>query len=63
MESEDELGLTPLFVAVFNGNEATARCLVEHGAKHRARKPDGFTALHYATMHPNHTFTARLMNA
>ena len=62
-ELRDELGLTPLFVAAFHGNDAAARCLVEHGAKHQAKETDGFTALHYATMHPNHTFMARLLNA
>lgn len=63
MELEDELGLTPLFVAAFNGNEAAARCLVEHGARQQGKKPDAFSAIHYACMHSNHTFMARLLNA
>lgn len=58
----DGIGLTPLFVAAFNGNDAVTRQLLKHGAKHQASEPGGFTALHYAAMQANHTFMSRLLD-
>jgi ankyrin repeat protein len=62
-ELVDEIGLTPLFVAAFNGNDAVTRQLLKHGAKHQASEPGGFTALHYAAMQANHAFMSRLLDA
>jgi ankyrin repeat protein len=62
-ELVDEIGLTPLFVAAFNGNDAVAHQLLKHGAKHEASELGGFTALHYAAMQANHAFMSRLLDA
>lgn len=62
-ELMDEVGLTPLLVAAFNGNDVVTRQLLKHGAKHQASEPDGFTALHYAAMQANHAFMSRLLDA
>lgn len=62
-ELVDGIGLTPLFVAAFNGNDVVARQLLKHGAKHQASLPDSFTALHYAAMQANHVFMSRLLDA
>ncbi len=61
-ELVDGIGLTPLLVAAFNGNDMVARQLLKHGAKHQANEPSGFTALHYAVMQANHAFMSRLLN-
>jgi serine/threonine-protein phosphatase 6 regulatory ankyrin repeat subunit A len=62
-ELVDGIGLTPLFVAAFNGNDVVIRKLLKHGAKHQASEPGGFTALHYAAMQANHAFISRLLDA
>ena len=61
-ELVDGLGLTPLFVAAFNANDVITHQLLEKGAKHHAREPGSFSALHYAAMLPNHTFMSRLIH-
>lgn len=40
--------LTPLHVAIRNGNEAMVRLLIRHGANLARRDNDGSTSLHYA---------------
>ena len=62
-ELMDGIGLTPLFIAAFNGNDVIARQLLRHGAKHQACEPGGFTALHYAAMQASHAFMSRLLEA
>ena len=57
LEAKDEMGLTPLSAAAFHGNDVVARILLEQGADQEASE-----ALHYATMHGNHSFMARLLN-
>ena len=57
LEATDEMGLTPLSTAAFHGNDVVARILLEQGADQQASE-----ALHYATMHGNHSFMARLLN-
>ena len=61
-ELVDEIGLTPLCVAAFNGNDAAVRVLLKHGAKHQACEPGGFTVLHYAAMQASHIFIGRLLD-
>ncbi len=61
-ELVDGIGLTPLFVAAFKGNEAVARQLLRYSAKHEASEPDGFTALRDAAMQANHAFMSRLLD-
>ena len=62
-EMVDDIGMTPLFVAAFNGNDVVSRQLLRKGAKHQAIEPDGFTSLHYAAMQANHAFMSRLLDA
>lgn len=57
LEAMDEMGLTSLSAAAFHGNDVVARILLEQGADQQASE-----ALHYATMHGNHCFMARLLN-
>ena len=61
-ELVDEVGLTPLCVAAFDGNDTIVRYLLKHGAKHQAGEPGGFTALHYAAMQASHIFIGRLLD-
>ena len=58
----DEIGLTPLCVAAFNGNDAVTRQLLKNGAKPQVCAPDGFTALHFASMQASHVFMGRLLD-
>ena len=62
IEVMDGNGLTPLFVAAFNANDTVTRLLLERGAKHQAKEPGEFTALHYAAMQANHAFMGRLLD-
>ena len=62
IEITDAIGLTPLFLAAFNGNDGLVRQLLKAGAKPEAKEPDGFNALHYACMLANHVFMGRLLN-
>ena len=61
-ELMDAIGLTPLLVAAFNGNDVVTRRLLQHGAKQQGSDPNGFTALHYAAMQANHAFMSRLLD-
>lgn len=58
----DDIGLTPLFLAAFNGDDAVVGQLLKARAELKARESDGFNALHYACMQANHVFTSRLLN-
>lgn len=62
IEALDASGLTPLFIACFNGNDAVVCRLLRYGAKSQAKQPNGFDALHYACMYANHVFMSRLLN-
>lgn len=57
LEATDGMGLTSLSAAAFHGNDVVARILLEQGADQQATE-----ALHYATMHGNHSFMGRLLN-
>jgi ankyrin repeat protein len=61
-EFVDAIGLTPLLVAAFSGNDVVTRKLLQHGAKQQGSDLNGFTALHYATMQANHAFMSRLLD-
>ena len=63
VELLDGIGMSPLCVAAFNGNDAVVRRLLRYGARPEAHIPDGFTALHYACMHGHHGFMSRLLHA
>ena len=61
-ETMDGIGMTPLFLAAFNGNDAVLRLLLRFGARPEAKELDGFNALHYACMRANHVFMSRLLD-
>ena len=50
VDVRDEREWTPLMVAAFNGNEAVARMLINHGANVHARDVGGYTPLHWAAL-------------
>lgn len=58
----DDTGLTPLFLAAFNGNDVVVRQLLKFGAEPEAKESGGFNALHYACMQANHFFMNRLLD-
>lgn len=62
IEIMDGMGLTPLFLAAFNGNDAVVHQLLKFGAEPEAKESDGFNALHYACMQVNHVFMRRLLD-
>ena len=62
IEMMDGIGLSPLFLAAFNGNDAVVRLLLRFGARPEAKELDGFNALHYACMQANHVFMSRLLD-
>jgi uncharacterized protein len=55
------MGLTPLFVAAFNGNYELTHELLEYGAKHQASKAGGFTALYYVVILSNQSLMSCLL--
>ena len=50
VDARDSREWTPLMVASFNGNEAAAKLLIEHGADPAARDRGGYTPLHWAAL-------------
>ena len=62
IEAMDGIGLRPLFLAAFNGNDAVVRRLLRFGARLEAKELDGFNALYYACMQANHVFMSRLLD-
>lgn len=62
VEIRDGVGLTPLSLAAFNGNDVVVRWLLKFGARPEAKELDGFSALHYACMQANHGFMSRLLD-
>jgi ankyrin repeat protein len=50
VDARDARDWTPLMVAAFNGREAAAKLLIEHGANPRARDRGGYTPLHWAAL-------------
>lgn len=51
LDHRNELGATPLLVAIANKNAGVALALVERGADCRIRDREGRTALHWAVEH------------
>ena len=62
VEIRDGVGLSPLSLAAFNGNDVVVRWLLKFGARPEAKELDGFSALHYACMQANHGFMSRLLD-
>ena len=62
IEIMDGIGLTPLFLVAFNGNDAVVHQLLRSGARPEAKERDGLNALHYACMQANHVFMSRLLD-
>jgi uncharacterized protein len=60
VDTRDSREWTPLMVAAFNGNEAAAKLLIEHGANPRAHDRAGYTPLHWAAL-AGYTEVLRLM--
>ena len=48
VDTQGEVGWTPLMVATFNGNEEMAALLLQHGANPHAVDAAGYTPLHWA---------------
>ena len=63
IERMNDLGLTPLFLAAFSGNDAVVRWLLLFGAKSETKEADRYGALHYACMQANHDFMDRLLDS
>ena len=57
----NETGLTPLYVAAFNGKYVDTKALLKGGANLKGSKVDNFTTLHYAAMQLNISFISRLL--
>lgn len=54
IDRQNNNGLTPLYLAIANGHEQTARILVQHGALVNHASPDGMTPLWLAATMPKY---------
>lgn len=54
IDRQNNKGLTPLYLAIANGHEQTARILVQHGALVNHASPDGITPLWLAATMPKY---------
>ena len=62
LDSQDEMGLTPLHLAARLGNESLVRILLENGAKHDLKDIDNFLPIDHAIEKNNKSIIKRLEN-
>ena len=60
INARDNVGLTPLHWACYNGHIETAKTLLDHGAKVNVKNDCGQTSLHFASRY-GYTETAKIL--